>query len=155
MKRMIAAFVITAACALCPLSGAAQERAPVYSNSDIEKYKQPYDSRPAETKRDAREERKLDARQAKNNLERERWCKRATAQKKKIEKAQYEADSAEKALKREEEKDFHGGKKSKQLQGRAEQARRKLASEERELNDIENEAHRNSVPPGWLRCQAD
>ena len=155
MKRMVAAFVITAACALCPLTGAAQERAPVYSNSDIEKYKQPYDSRPAETKRDAREERKLDARQAKNNLERERWCKRATEQKKKIEKAQYDVQSAETALRREEEKDFHGGKKSKQLQGRVEQARRKLASEERELNDIENEAHRNSVPPGWLRCQAD
>jgi hypothetical protein len=152
---MIAAFVITAACALCPLSGAAQEQAPVYSNSDIEKYKQSQDSRPAETRRDTREERRLDSRQAKNNLERERWCKRTTAQKKEIEKAQYEVDSAEKALKREEEKDFHGGKKSKQLQGKVEQARRRLAGEERELNDIENEAHRNSVPPGWLRCQVD
>jgi len=38
MKRMVAALVFTAACALCPLAGPAQEQAPVYSNSDIEKY---------------------------------------------------------------------------------------------------------------------
>jgi chromosome segregation ATPase len=155
MKRTLAGLLFIAACTLFPLTGTAQQQPPVFSNSDIEKYKQPSDSRPVETKKDIRDVRKIDARTAKNNLERERWCKRATAQNKKIEKAQYDVRSAEKAVKREEEKDFHGGKKSKQLQDSLEHAKRKLASEERELNDIENEAHRTGVPPGWLRCQVD
>jgi hypothetical protein len=30
-----------------------------------------------------------------------------------------------------------------------------LKAEEQELNDLENEAHRKGVPPGWLRCQFD
>ncbi|HYQ48292.1 MAG TPA: hypothetical protein VEP69_04435, partial [Thermodesulfovibrionales bacterium] len=70
MKRVTAVFLFTAACALCSPVGAAQEQAPVYSNSDVEKYKQPQDSRPVETKRDTREVRRLDSREAKNNLER-------------------------------------------------------------------------------------
>jgi hypothetical protein len=156
MKKVIAVTLLTAACALCPVTGAAQEQAPVYSNRDIEKYKQPQDSRRVETKQDIREERRLEAREAKNNLERERWCKRATAQKKKIEKAQEDVRTAETALRREEEKDIHGnGKKSRQLKDKLDLAKRRLASEERELNNIENEAHRNNVPPGWLRCQVD
>ncbi|NJD55894.1 MAG: hypothetical protein FIA94_05745 [Nitrospirae bacterium] len=155
MKRVAAMVLFAAACAVCSPAGAAQEQAPVYSNRDIEKYKQLQDPRPAETKRDTREERRLDAREAKNSQERERWCKRASAQKKKIEKAQYDVQSAEKALRHEEEKDFHGGKKSKQLKDKLQLAKRKLANEERDLSDIENEAHRKGIPPGWLRCQVD
>lgn len=146
MKRALAGLLLFAAAAQLPLIGSAQEQPPVYSNRDIEKYKLPSDSRPVEIKkRDAREERKMDAHAAKDNLERERWCKRTTAQKKKIEKA----------IRREEEKDFRGTKKSKQLQDRLAREKRKLTVEEGALNDIENEAHRNGIPPGWLRCQVD
>lgn len=155
MKRVVALLLFATTCAFCTPAGAAQEQTPVYSNRDIEKYKQPQDSRPVETKRDIREERRLDAREAKNNQERERWCKRANEQKKKIEKAQYDVQSAEKALRHEEEKDLHGGKKSKQLRDKLQLAKRKLANEERDLSDIENEARRKEIPPGWLRCQVD
>ena len=155
MKKVIVTFLFVTTCACCSPAGAAQEQAPVYSNSDIEKYKQPQDSRPVEIRRDTREERRLDARQAKDNQERERWCKRVNTQKKKIEKAQYDVQSAEKALKHEEEKDFHSGKKTKQLKDKVETARRKLANEERDMSDIENEARRKGIPPGWLRCQVD
>ncbi len=156
MKRAVAGLLLFAAAAQLPLIGSAQEQPPVYSNRDIEKYKLPSDSRPVEIKkRDAREERKMDARAAKDNLERERWCKRTTAQKKKTEKAQYDVQTTEKAIRREEEKDFRGTKKSKQLRDRLAQEKRKLTVEEGALNDIENEAHRKGVPPGWLRCQVD
>lgn len=156
MKRALAGLLLFAAAAQLPLIGSAQEQPPVYSNRDIEKYKLPSDSRPVEIKkRDAREERKMDAHAAKDNLERERWCKRTTAQKKKIEKAQYDVQTTEKAIRREEEKDFRGTKKSKQLQDRLAREKRKLTVEEGALNDIENEAHRNGIPPGWLRCQVD
>lgn len=156
MKRMIAGFLFTAACALCSLPGAAQEQSPVYSNRDIEKFRQPQDSGRVEAKRDTREERRLDSRQAKDSQERERWCKRANEQKKEIEKARHDVQSAEKALNREEEKDLRSdGKKSRHLKDKLELAKRKLANEERDLNDIENEAHRKGIPPGWLRCQVD
>jgi chromosome segregation ATPase len=127
----------------------------VFSNRDVERFKQPSDLRPVQPKKEVRDERKTDARMAKNTIERERWCKRATEQKNKIEKAQYEVQTAEKKLKHEEETNFHGGKKSTQLQDKLGVAKRKLASEEKELTDIESEAHRKGVPPGWLRCQAD
>jgi hypothetical protein len=156
MKRALAGLLFIAAAALSPLSGTAQEQPPVYSNQDLEKYKLPSDSRPVEIrKRDIREERKIDARTAKDNLERERWCKRTTAQKRKIEKAQYDVQTSEKALRREEERDVHDTKKGKQLRDRLEQEKRKLAVAEGEMNDIENEARRKGVPPGWLRCQVD
>lgn len=156
MKRALAGLLFIAAAALFPLSGTAQEQPPVYSNRDIEEYKLPSDSHPVEIKkRETREERNMDARAAKDSLERERWCKRATAQKKKIEKTQYDVQTTEKALRREEERDFHGTKKSKQLRNKLEQEKRKFAAAEEEMNDIENEAHRKGVPPGWLRCQVD
>jgi len=156
MKRALAGLLFFAVTVPFPLTGFAEEQPPFYSNRDIEKYKLPSDSRPAEIKkRDTREERKMDAREAKDNLERERWCKRTTAQKKKIEKAQYDVQTTENGLRREEKKDFHGTKKSKQLRDRLAQEKRKLAIEEGALNDIENEAHRKGVPPGWLRCQVD
>ena len=156
MKKTLAGLLFIAAAAPFPLTGFAQEQPPVYSNRDVEKYKLPSDSRPVETKRrDTREDRKMDARTAKDNLERERWCKRTTAQKKKIEKAHYDVQTTEEALRREEEKDFHGTKKSRQLQDRLAQEQRRLAVEKEALNDIENEAHRKGVPPGWLRCQVD
>jgi|MudIll2142460700_1097286.scaffolds.fasta_scaffold03828_5 DNA polymerase III alpha subunit (gram-positive type) len=156
MKRALAGLFFIAAAALFPPTGTAQEQPPVYSNRDIEEYKLPSDSHPVEIKkRETREGRNMDARAAKDNLERERWCKRATAQKKKIEKTQYDVQTTEKALKREEERDFHGTKKSKQLRNKLEQEKRKFAAAEGEMNDIENEAHRKGVPPGWLRCQVD
>lgn len=156
MKKTLAGLLFIAAAAQFPLTGSAQEQPPVYSNRDVEKYKLPSDKKPVEIKkRDTREDRKMDARAAKDNLERERWCKRTTAQKKKIDKAAYDVQTTEKAIRREEEKDFHGTKKSKQLQDRLVQEKRKLAVEEEALSDIENEAHRKGVPPGWLRCQVD
>jgi flagellar biosynthesis GTPase FlhF len=156
MKRALAGVFFIATLLQLPATGTAQEHPPAYSNRDIEKYKQPSDSRPVETKKsNSKEERKMDARTAKDNLERERWCKRTTAQKKKIEKTKYDVQTTEKALRREEERDFHGTKKSKQMRDRLDQQKRKLAAEEGELNDIENEARRKSVPPGWLRCQDD
>jgi hypothetical protein len=156
MKRALAGLLFIAAAALFPPPGTAQEQPPVYSNQDIEKYKLPSDSRPVEIKkRGTGEERKMDARMAKDNLERERWCKRTTAQRRKIEKAQYEVRTTEKALKHEEERDVHDTKKSKQLRDRLEQDKRKLTVAEGEMNDIENEARRKGVPPGWLRCQID
>ncbi len=156
MITAVARLLLVGSVALLPLNGTAQEQPPIYSNRDIEKYKLPSDARPVErSKQTTREDRKTDARAAKDNLERERWCKRTTAQKKKIEKARHDIQMTEKAIRREEEKNFRGTKKSRQLQDRLEQDKRKLAVAEEELNDIEHEAHRREIPPGWLRCQVD
>jgi hypothetical protein len=155
MRLPFAGFLFIVTAAAFPATGTAQDQVPAYSNSDVERFRQPSDSRPAQPMKETKGERKADARTAKDNIERERWCKRATAQRDEIEKAQYEVQVSEKKLRQEEKKDFHGGKKTKQLQERLALAKRKLAGEEKELTDIENEAHRKGVPPGWLRCQVD
>ena len=154
MKISYAGLLLIAAVAF-PAAGTSQEQPPVYSNSDIEKFRLPSDSHTDSPKKEIKDERKTDVHTTKNNIEGERWCKRTAAQKNKIEKAEYEVQEAEKRLTQEEEKPLHSSKKIKQLQDKLRLAKRKLAGEEKKLTDIENEAHRKGVPPGWLRCQVD
>ena len=154
MKLLSTGFLCIAVAAALPSAGTAQDQVPVYSNSDVERFRQPSDSQAAEPTKGLKSDRKADARAAKDNIERERWCKKATAQRDEIEKAQYEVEVSGKKLREEEEKNFRS-KKTKQLQEKLVLAKRKLTREEKELTDIENEAHRKGVPPGWLRCQVD
>ena len=52
-------------------------------------------------------------------------------------------------------KSLSTSKKVNTLQSRLKKAKDHKSSTERDLKDIENEAHRKGIPPGWLRCQFD
>jgi FtsZ-interacting cell division protein ZipA len=155
MKRWYVLVLFIVVAALFPAAGSAGEEQPYFTNKDIEKYSKSPDAQPDKQKKDAQEERKSSARLAKDKQEQERWCKLANDQREKIEKAQYEVTKAEKDLAREKKKDPRPGKKNTKVQDRLDKARHLLSLEKKKLDDLENEAHRKGVPPGWLRCQFD
>lgn len=92
----------------------------------------------------------------KEQKDKEYWCKKATAYREKIEKAQAEIKEAEKRLSETEGTDLLDAKKKKGIkksQKDLTRAKKQLKEAERELNKLEDEAHRKGIPPGWLRCQ--
>ena len=128
-----------------------QKETPVFTNQDIEKYKKPSDSEPSPVKTDRTAENRGKLLKAKEQHEKEYWCKTATQHKKKIERAQEDIAEAERELSGE-----YGAlsyKKRSALQNRLKNAKRRLKYAEKDLAEIENEAYGKGVSPGWLRCQ--
>ena len=135
----------------------AQGQPQLFTNQDIEKYKDPSDSKTTDTKtvlKEDREEFRNDKNQSiREDQEKEYWCKKASAYKKKIKKADDDVKETEKKISEENNKSLHAGKKTALLQKRLEKARKKVEYAEADLGELEDEAHRKGVPPGWLRCQ--
>jgi len=129
----------------------------LFTNQDIEKYKGPSEADSTDTKTVSREDREevlKDKNQSiREDQEKEYWCKKASAYKRKIKKADDDVKEAEKTISEQNSKGLHAGKKTAVLQKRLEKARQKVGYAEADLGELEDEAHRKGVPPGWLRCQ--
>lgn len=135
-----------------------QKETPVYTNQDVEKYKKTSDSEPQSTKIDRTVEKSSERREKTEKIKEEReqeyWCKKATQYRKNIDKIKEEISETEKTLSGESgEKLSH--KKKKGLKKNLERNNKKLKYAKQDLFELENEAHRKSIPPGWLRCQAN
>ena len=87
--------------------------------------------------------------------EQEYWCKKATNARNKIENAGRDVIEREEDISREKTKSVRTSRKINTLQARLKKAKDHRSSAERDLKDIESEAHRKGIPPGWLRCQFD
>jgi len=143
-----------------PVSGAdtsVQDQPQLFTNQDLGKYNNPSASGTKDTKTVYQEDREGYLKDKKKNImeerEQEYWCKKASAFRKKIEKADEDMKKIEKELSEENGKSLHAGKKSTELQKRLEKAKKRVKDAEADLDDLEHEAHRKGVPPGWLRCQ--
>lgn len=139
----------------------AQDQKTVFSNRDIEKYRYPSDLSERQ-QADSRKEGKKDGiRKREEQQDKEYWCRKATHYRKKLEKAQEEVRKQEERL--EELKDSAsqelGGKRKalekevKNTQKKLRTARKGVEDGRRDMDRLEDEAHRKGVPPGWLRCQ--
>jgi len=137
-------FPVNAAC-----ENTAQNETPVYTNQDIEKYKKPSDSESQSAKTDRTADRKQKAQAIEEGKEKEYWCKNASRYRKNIEKAQDDITDIENRL----SKGNLCIKSKKALAKSLEKARKKLKYAEGDFKDLEAEAHRKRIPPGWLRCQ--
>lgn len=155
MKRWFVLVVFMASTAVLSTSVTAEEQVPYYSGKDTEKYRSSADAQPSGAQKSSRKAGKKDSRTTTDKKEQERWCKEATSRKKKIEKAQQNVREAEMNIAKEKEKGFHTDKEKSKLQEKLAKAKTRLKAEEQSLSDLENEAHRKGVPPGWLRCQFD
>jgi hypothetical protein len=129
----------------------------LYTNQDIERYKTPSEvattaakSAPQEDREEGREVKKQRIRE---DHEKDYWCKKASAYKEKIEKAGETVKEMEKKLSEEKSKSLRTSKKNTPLQKRLVKARKQVTAAEKDLDDLEHEAHRKGIPPGWLRCQ--
>jgi hypothetical protein len=138
-----------------------KDSAPGFTNEDLEKYGSPQggsDRDEEALKEQGREEDKAVAGKAKAEEKRDKqyWCTRGSYYRKKVDRARDGLTKAEKVFSKKEQ-DYHTGKIGSAAYDKAqknlEKARLDLRQAEKNLNDVENEAHRQWIPPGWLRCQ--
>ena len=162
LKRLCFLFTVFLVNSMCctAVNGAESsvaEQPQLFTNQDIEKYKGPSEAKTTDTKissRDDMEKVRNDKNQSiREDQEKEYWCKKASAYKKKIKIADDDVKETEREISQENNKSLHAGKKTAQLQKKLEKARKKVEYAEADLGELEDEAHRKGVPPGWLRCQ--
>ncbi|MBI4683984.1 MAG: OmpH family outer membrane protein [Nitrospirae bacterium] len=122
-----------------------------FTNKDLEKYREPSDNRML-APRDRIEAKKGKAEKIKEQQEKEYWCKKATQYRNKTEKIKEELTETEKALSAEGVISSSYSKK-KEIEKKRGKLQKQLKYAEQDLSNLEAEAHRSSVPPGWLRCQ--
>lgn len=134
-----------------------QDEPRVFTNQDIEKYKSPSETKTMDTKTVLKEDREESGKDKKKRImeehEMEYWCKKASAYKKKIEKADEDVKEIEQEISEEASKSSRNSKKTALRQKKLEKAGKRFKDAEKDLADLEQEAHRKGVKPGWLRCQ--
>jgi hypothetical protein len=128
---------------------AAQE-APYFTNQDVERYREPSDKSGSAPKLSETGTRKEAAARSQQRKEAESWCRKAGHCRKRIEKDQEDVQELEKAL--DDLKDAKG-KKRTSIEKKLAKTRKHLRNSEKDLAELEDEAHRKGIPPGWLRCQ--
>lgn len=130
-------------------TGSAEGEAPYFSNKDLERYKEPSDSKSSISVSSRNETKKESAARLQPRKDGEYWCKKATSYRRKIEKGRDDISSIEKDLSDEN----LSRKKRTPLEKRLAKAQKQVAYLEKDLADFEDEARRKDIPPGWLRCQ--
>ncbi len=128
----------------------AREETPYFSNEDIERYKMPSDNKSQGSGAAMTYDKEQRMREKKEHQESESWCKKANSARRRIEKAQDEILEAKKEL---SEEDMGRKKKAAALRKKLGKAEKLKEYAERDLSDLEEEARRKDIPPGWLRCQ--
>jgi multidrug resistance efflux pump len=132
-----------------------------FTNKDLENYQTPAESdRGEETSSGNGQTKKelstVGKKKAKDEHDKKYWCTRGSYYRKKVDRARDGLTKAEKAFSKKEQ-DYHTGKIGSAAYDKAqknlEKARLDLTQAEKNLNDVENEAYRQWIPPGWLRCQ--
>ena len=122
----------------------------VFTNEDITKYSRPEDTHVRDTEPVLRKDRKQRNRE---KHEMEYWCKKASACKKKIKKAKTDVKKIEMEIYDAKTKSLHPEKKIASLNKRLEKAGDKVKDAETDLGELQREANRKGIMPGWLRCQ--
>lgn len=156
------------------LDAGQKEDCRVFTDKDLEEYKRPSDtakknadgiSRNASTKnvtpvRTRKQKKDEDYRKRKEAEEEARlqqyWCRKGTEYRRKVEKAETRVTAAEEYLSDVEHDSPSVSTnlcKRKGAENRLKWAQQKLKEAEDDLSFIEDEAHRQWIPPGWLRCQ--
>jgi hypothetical protein len=90
--------------------------------------------------------------------EKDRWCRKGNLHRNRVGAAQANLSEAERKYSDSLEKASASTPKKRKRAAKVSdsgvrKARLKLEKAERALNDLEQEAHRKNIPPGWLRCQ--
>ncbi len=155
-------------CLLClmiffasPLVVSAAEQPRSYTDSDLQKYRNPADSNRnavSSPREKAASGRNLSDRQ---DQEKASWCKEGTKRSRMVEQAKHRVSTSEAAVaKKQEEADRKPGDRN--AAKRLSDARKKLAKdqealarEDAELASLETRAYRKGVPPGWLKCNTE
>ncbi len=171
---LIALIVLLSAPSVRALDTGQQEDCKVFTNKDLEEYKRPSDNQ-KETADEASNDKSkkkmtyfLKPKQKKDEdyrkkIEEEKeerlqkyWCRKGSQYRRKVEKAEMRVKEAEEYLS-EVEHDYASAStrscRRKGAENKLKRAKQWLKEAEDDLSYIEDEAHRQWIPPGWLRCQ--
>jgi hypothetical protein len=153
--------VLSLSLILCDAS-TAENKPRIFTNEDLSKRGTPNVSEPAagQTHTRSAANNKNTYTKASSDKGKERWCKKGRLYQNRVDEAKaYLNEAVRKYAEAKEKAAARSPKKKRKLQ-KAEvsdsgvrKARLKLERAEKRLLDIEQEAHRKNIPPGWLRCQ--
>lgn len=154
----LSAFFCTAAFA------AGQETSPAFTNKDLEQYRPAAEPPAQEIVRepgDHKSVKQQKAEAASNKKEQEYWCKKARQIKKSLAIAKDEVTEHTTRLNElAAARAQTTGRKTANLEKKHTKADRdlkaagkRLRERQETLAELEDDAHRNNIPPGWLRCQ--
>jgi hypothetical protein len=156
---LLPAMLFMALAVLC--SAYAADFTKVITNEDLEKYgaKKKGSSDDSEVKQEtapAPAQEAAPAPAASKEAEGETWCTKANQHRARVEDARKRVEAAEQK-RRDPSEGATGSYNLVQAMAAAEeslaQAKKDLETSEKELEEFEQSAHRQGIPPGWLRCQ--
>jgi hypothetical protein len=136
---------------------AAEDTPRVYTNDDLNR-KSPADVRDSDRRRPMTETKTNKSHKSASSYDavnKEKWCKKATGLQNRVDSARKDLEAAKK--KKQDAETVNSRKKRAKYAADAGKkvahAQKTLDYSEKKLSDLEQEAHRKGVPPGWLKCQ--
>ncbi|MGC2061868.1 MAG: hypothetical protein WA610_02750 [Thermodesulfovibrionales bacterium] len=165
LSWMISLTLICSAVGPARAESQQQDTSPAFTNRDLEQYRPAASDTPSQSAVSAPTDHTAEKRQKTaaivNKKEQERWCKKSRQVKKSLALAKDKVDEHTARL---HELEAAGGqvlgKKRSGLEKQRSKAARDLKAATKRLRDrqetlaeLEDDAHRNNIPPGWLRCQ--
>ncbi|GER92656.1 hypothetical protein A45J_0374 [hot springs metagenome] len=135
----------------------------VFTNQDLEKYKNPSDNKTSETKNDRLDyliEKTKKAEDRVNreieNIDKDFWCNWGSYYQKQVDIAKRKKEDIEKKIRDANMKPYYDYTRAWELQTAESDLKfieKQLRDAESNLRDFENKAHSKGIPPGWVRCQ--
>jgi hypothetical protein len=158
MMRLYCFFFVYVSALLCAPTGAddrsSREQPRLFTNQDIGHHEiPPEENTPKNILPADRDEKKNQRQRLIEEHEMGYWCKKASAYRERIDYADGAVKEIEEEISEEGRKSSRSSKQTAQLQKKLEQAKKLFRGSEADLDELEQEAHRRGVNPGWLRCQ--
>jgi hypothetical protein len=161
--RIFYFLLIVLSLSFCPFPAIAADDQPrVLTNDDLSGRPRAENQKPADNpgaKKESRQKKIRPSKQA-GDRDKERWCKDGSRYRNRVDEAKANFYEAEKKYSEARDRaDSRFPKKKKQMLKAAvsdaavRKARLKLEKAEKQLLDLEQDAHRKNVPPGWLQCR--
>ncbi|HTZ18655.1 MAG TPA: hypothetical protein VMB78_09495 [Dissulfurispiraceae bacterium] len=155
LYAVIAVLILHLTCAQLYVAAADQP----YTNTDLEKYQGSRNGSVVPEKPEPT--RKQDSKVSRGSDEKSKryWCSKGTALRAKVDKATDKVELAERDIAAADNTTVTKKKKNssehnpKSAEKKLRTAKKELYRAEQALEALEQDAHRQNVPPGWLRCQ--
>ena len=159
MRSIYSIILVLSASLIVGYAHAEENGVRVFTNDDLKKQNSP-ENRASAGKQPHAASSAVNKRKLQKNAEdgaKEKWCRAGTRYRNRIDAAKA---SLENAAKKHAEAEAKAEQRKKGRQKAAAvsdtgviKAKNNLARAEKQLSDLEQDAHRRGIPPGWLRCQ--
>jgi hypothetical protein len=155
---IVISLILSTSLLSCPVYSE-ENKTHVFTNADLIRHRptENRDSVNSPPPKESSAEKKRHAKKTSGDQGKDRWCKNGTHYQNRVDAAKAALREAE-AKRSEAEAKAERNKKGKRKAAAVSdtgvrKATNNLERAEKQLSDLEQEAHRKGIPPGWLRCQ--